>query len=143
LWAPTDFDGAWVEIQDGSENGCWTNLGEVKEYATDQLALVGFKTVDREAMLKDDPSYFFRKNPVVLIISVSGKRSSYGRCSGSVLGYFVGTVILRKDETRLVMNTIGYPAAGAMMNPTNFNTQILDFVKGFLPRWIENGKVSN
>ena len=39
---PSKIDSVAVAINDGANDGCWTNLGEAKRYAEDKLELAGF-----------------------------------------------------------------------------------------------------
>ena len=46
-FVPAKVDIFTVDIDDQANDGCWTNIGEVKRYAEDKLELAGFK-VSRE-----------------------------------------------------------------------------------------------
>ncbi|MCE5973425.1 hypothetical protein LZA78_08035 [Sinirhodobacter sp. WL0062] len=140
LWAPSDFSGAWVEVLDDSQNGCWTNIGEVKAYAADQLELAGFNVIERPKRTEDSPNLSLDKN-VVLVIHVKGMRWDNGVCVGSLMTHFLGRVIVVPQERRWVVNTIGEPTAHPLWDQTNFNTILLDPIKGFIFSWVENGKI--
>lgn len=47
MWQSADFDGAWVEIIDRAQNGCWTNLIESREYSEGKLELAGFSISEK------------------------------------------------------------------------------------------------
>jgi len=42
-FTPSNVDSVAVSINDGADDGCWTNLVEAKRYAEDKLELAGFK----------------------------------------------------------------------------------------------------
>ena len=42
-FTPSNVDSVAVSINDGADDGCWTNLVEAKRYAEDKLELTGFK----------------------------------------------------------------------------------------------------
>ncbi|OOY19712.1 hypothetical protein BMI86_13880 [Thioclava sp. DLFJ5-1] len=140
LWAPTDFDGAWVEVLDAAENGCWTNIGEVKAYATDQLDLAGFRVIERPKGPVGGLAPSIGKN-IILVIQVKGQRWPDGTCIGSLMVHFLGRVIIVPSQRRWVTNTIGYPAATAIWDKDNFNTIVLDESKNYIASWVDLGKI--
>lgn len=59
-----------VDINDLATGGCWTNLGEVKTYAADKLAEVGFEVVENSRAL--------------FIIIVHSERAANDLCYGRI-----------------------------------------------------------
>lgn len=141
LWEPSDFTGAYVAVYDRAENGCWTNIGEAKAYATDQLELAGFKIIEPPTKDTVQPSTTV-SNHLNLVIDVKASRWNNGVCIGDLSVYFVGRVVLLDDPKHWVRSAIGLPVSIPIWDKKNFNTIILDQVKSFIALWIEQGKLS-
>lgn len=137
-WRPQDFTGTYVSIFDRAENGCWTNIGETKEYAEDQLELAGFKVADPP---QNDLGSAINSqvNAITLVIDVKGIRWPDGMCVGSLTMFFVGRVILLEDQSQWVSSTIGMPAGVPLWDEQNFNTIVLDHTKTFIASWVTKG----
>lgn len=74
-FTPSNVDSVAVSIADGADNGCWTNLGEVKRYAEDKLELAGFT-------LRSTKDSWTPKG-YLMTITVTSSRG-YSGCFGSV-----------------------------------------------------------
>ena len=139
LWGPSDFDGVFINIRDRAENGCWTNIGETDEYASDQLALTGFKVVEKPVPVDGKSSTIIDDNYAMLTIEVVASRWNDGTCVGHVMTYFYGSQIPRKRLRVLVADTIGPPKAWTIWDNKNLNNLVLDHIKGFIPYWVGRG----
>lgn len=104
----------FVSIMDGAEDGCWTNIGETKTYAEDQLELAGIRVVDDP---KDAISRFS--------VSVNGKRSQQTNCSGSI-SFSVDAWATWRDQRLFV--TLAQFGFGFVGHP-NVNQIILENIK--------------
>lgn len=142
LWSPTDFKGAWVSIIDKAENGCWTNIGEVKTYAADQLELAGFKVVEEPEVREGETHPIITDDLVMLVIRVKGTRWSNDLCVGDVSAYFLGSVAPRHELDALIVNPIGIPGSAAVWDMNNFNTFVLDQIKVYVSQWVQSGRIS-
>ena len=57
-FVPAKVDIFTVDIDDQANDGCWTNIGEVKRYAEDKLELSGHKVLkEKFDVYKDDRHY--------------------------------------------------------------------------------------
>ena len=74
---PANVSQITVIINDQANDGCWTNIGEVKRYVEDKLELVGFK-VSREKFEGYENDKHF-----ILSVMVNAKRTT-GKCFGDV-----------------------------------------------------------
>lgn len=143
LWAPTDYEGAWVIVRDDAENGCWTNIGESSSYAADQMELAGFDIVERPAAGDGKPSPILTENHVALVIHVRGSRWNDGLCVGHVSTYFIGSVVPRMRQDELIVSTIGTPYTWTIWDEENLNNYVLDHIKGAVPAWVEAGQIDD
>lgn len=141
LWSPTDFDGAWIHVNDNAKNGCWTNIGESKSYAGDQLELVGFAITDQPERNDDGVSPILAENHIALIIEVEATRWDNNLCVGHILTYFVGSVVPRKQQDIMIVNSIGYPDAWAIWGKNNLNNYVLDHIKNYVTKWVKTGEI--
>jgi len=76
-FVPANVSQIHIEIADQAEDGCWTNIGEVKRYTEDKLELFGFN-VSRDKFEK----YEGRKHYIFSIIINSARNG--GLCYGVV-----------------------------------------------------------
>ena len=56
-FVPSNVSKITVEISDQANDGCWTNIGEVKRYAEDKLELAGHKVLREKFVGYDDRHY--------------------------------------------------------------------------------------
>ena len=70
--SPVTIGNVSVKIHDEATDGCWTNLGEVKNYAKDKLELKGYKISDTNF------EYY------TIYVLVATQRTEEGRCFGSI-----------------------------------------------------------
>jgi len=74
---PSNVSLITVTVDDEANDGCWTNIGEVKRYTEDKLELVGFK-VSREKF-----NTYKDKNHYLLGVKVISNRNG-GKCYGVI-----------------------------------------------------------
>ena len=122
-----DVSPIYVSINDYASGGCWTNLKEVKTYASDKIELAGGKLVPT---LED----VMGKGIGFVIIVNANRHSQLGVCHGSVS---VTTETLATAPQfpevfgllTLSVKRFSYLDAG------NFNQHVLDTVKKALDEW--------
>ena len=68
---PDRFGPVRVILEDAATDGCWTNLGEAKTYAEDQLKRLGYTVVTEEYLSR-------------FSITVHSQRLEIGQCWGSI-----------------------------------------------------------
>lgn len=141
LWKPSDYNRVWVTVSDNVKNGCWTNIGEFRQYAEDQLYLAGFEVVDEPKVEKDVPSPLLEEGTLSLFVSAKGSRWSDGTCVGALTGLFVGAIVPVSNQEVVAVNPIGFPSTWPVWSEDNFNTIALDFAKGIIPHWVEEGEI--
>lgn len=71
---PRNVGSVAVEIRDSTEDGCWTNLREVKTYAEDKLDLAGFKIRSSRA----EREYNGYTLDITVVSGEQGSRQCYG-----------------------------------------------------------------
>ncbi|WP_425085789.1 hypothetical protein [Ruegeria profundi] len=142
LWQPSDFDGAFVRIVDDATNGCWTNIGEVRKYAEDQLALAGFTVVEEPEKKADLPLPLLRENYTAYLLHVNASRQDNGVCFGYLSSSFWGAVAPGYDQSKLIVGQIGPPYVWSVWNKENLNQYMYDQVKDTIEAWVELGEVS-
>ncbi len=139
LYSPEDYAKAYVEIVDNADNGCWTNIGEVKTYAEDQMELMGFTVFPYPK--DNEPRPVSDENGIVYVITVDGQRLYSGLCVGYIFGEFWARMINPNRGEEFLPNPIGYPLRPyTLWDTENFNNDVLDLVKANLIEWEKNGK---
>lgn len=141
LWHPSDYDGAFVRIIDDATNGCWTNIGEVRKYAEDQLALAGFKVVEEPEEKANLPHPLLRENLTAYTLHVNASRQDNGLCIGYLSSSFWGAVAPGYDQSKLIVTQIGPPFVWSVWNDENLNQYMYDQVKDTIEAWVELGEV--
>ena len=110
-----------VTITDGAEGGCWTNLGEAKTYAEDQLRLKGY------AITEEVEWGTWRLNVFV----------NSGRNGALCYGYRkVELYAWTRDHGTLGAHLIG-SKGGTFANHQNANVLILDLIKEAIDQFPE------
>ncbi|WP_170599229.1 hypothetical protein [Ruegeria arenilitoris] len=104
----------WVQVTDNAKDGCWTNIGEVKTYAVDQLSLLGVETVDNA-----------KANSVYRII-VNGSRRVDG-CYGTITFQVNDWVSWHDNRAFVILHTASWSVAGY----DKFNDDALNFTKEY------------
>ena len=85
---PANVSQITVIINDQANDGCWTNIGEVKRYAEDKLELVGFKVLrDKYEGSVDDRHFVFN----VLVNSKRDAVTCFGDIQFSIVKYIQNT----------------------------------------------------
>ena len=115
-----------IVISDDATGGCWTNLGEAKTYAEDQLRLKGYELTQEHIVIFGSwgaSSWDFN-------ILVHSERLDNGRCYGSAkieLKTFVSEEFREDRHTsgRLVIGKTGSIFTGYQ----NANTLVLDLIR--------------
>jgi len=141
LWAPTDFEGAFVHIVDNAENGCWTNIRESRTYAEGQLELSGFNVVEKPEANEDRVNPIITENYIALVVDVRANRWDNGLCVGHVMTTFLGSVAPRKELDVLIVNPIGYSDAWTVWDKQNLNNYVLDHIKRSVTTWVDRGQI--
>ena len=117
----------FVELTDGAKGGCWTNLIEVKTYASNKIELAGGK-------LTDEMNDVIGQG-VIFSMQVNGDRHEQtGLCFGAIniSTKSVGSAIhLPNSYGWVAYSDYGY----YLIHPDNFNTEVLDNVKSALDEW--------
>ena len=114
---PQDVSPIMVTVVDYATGGCWTNAGEVKAYALDQLEISGLEVLRGEGMPRS-----------ILGIVVQAKRDRDGVCFGRISASVSGLAIWDGKE---ILATV-FSNGTAFLNDQNANIYVLDFVKGFV-----------
>lgn len=103
-----------VNLYDGAENACWTNLREAREYAEEKLEIKGYN------VLAEGDEYSFN-------ISVSSSRDN-GMCFGSVkVEIFVGNY----RNGVFGLHLIG-SMTDALLEPNNFNNYVIEVISDMI-----------
>ncbi|MDA9612728.1 hypothetical protein N9S22_01275 [Paracoccaceae bacterium] len=118
----SDIGPFYVELMDGADNGCWTNLMEAKSYAAGQIDIAGGKVVEQS----ENP-----KAKAVFTIVVNAARVESGPCFG-----FVQVSVLRPDYL-IGVNVIVYYSqyARPAVKGSNLNNFTLDVIKEAVAEW--------
>ncbi|WP_170366602.1 hypothetical protein [Ruegeria arenilitoris] len=111
----------WVQVSDSATDGCWTNIGEVKTYAVDQLSLMGVETVDNA-----------NANSVLRII-VNGSRRADG-CAGTIRFQVSDWVRWRELPAYVVLHYDSWMLSGY----DKFNEDALDLTKKYTNEFFGN-----
>ncbi len=118
---PEEMGAFSVRLDDNASGGCWTNLGEVRRYAEDQLAERGFTVF---APTSKDPSNW------KLTIDVIADRD--GGCNGAVI-VEISTLALvaANDGVERLQKVVFWEETSTYWGWDNLNRQILDDVRTF------------
>lgn len=139
IWQPSDFEGAYVWIVDNATNGCWTNIGEARKYAEDQLELAGFKVIEAPEFGAEQPHPLLRNNIIAYNLHVNASRKDNGVCIGYLNSSFWGAVAPAYDQSKLIVGQIGAPYVWAVWNKESLNQYMFDQVKDTIEAWVELG----
>ena len=116
-----------VDLHDGASGGCWTNLMEVKTYASNKIELAG-------GTLIDEMNEIWGKGVVFSIVVNADRHKQSGLCFGAIniVTKTIGSAMhLPNSYGWVAYSDYGYYG----INPQNFNTEVLDTVKGALDEW--------
>ena len=124
----TDLNPIYVSINDFAKGGCWTNLKEVKTYASDKLELSG-------GVLIDSVEEVLKGNAFALNILVNAQRhKNLGMCYGSITITTEGVGYGAKEPEWRGM--VSFSENGLILtSPINFNQQVLDLVSKAIGEW--------
>ena len=118
----------FVRLIDGADGGCWTNLKEVKTYASNKIELAGGTLVDKIQEAREG---------IIFSIDINANRHPpYDFCHGSfsVRTAALGTAAHLPDSLSwIVYSELKFIA----LADQNFNTDILNTVKIALEEWKE------
>ena len=113
-----------VMLQDNAQNGCWTNLKEVREYAEEKLRMQNIQLGNF-----DFPD--FLQNQFWLWIDINADRTQSGSCTG------YSNIALNSffwlDEQVYTINRESH-LVGLFIPGTNMNNEVLDTVKTFFSK---------
>ena len=115
----TDVSPIFVDIDDASKDGCWTNIKEAKNYAEGQIEITGGKTIET---LQGANSTFF-----ITVVSTRNNIGCYGNMTISVErpAYYEGHLVY------VLFSEIAQIATGQK----NFNSIALDEIKRAVSEW--------
>lgn len=140
VYAPGDYDAAWVYVDDQAKNGCWTNIGEAKVYAEDQMELAGFNVIEEpEVDSSDDLNPILEKNGIALDVRVIAQRLNDGLCVGYIHTAFYGSMKNPNRDEFTLIGIVGRNTTWSVWSTKNLNNYVLDHIKGFIPIWVEYG----
>lgn len=125
--SPESFTDISVRLADDARNGCWTNLGEVKTYAEDKLALKGFTVVPHD---DDRP-----RNPDQAVFNVhvlSGRAGNNG-CFGVITVDLMSMMIW--NDFVSFNGPIGVETNNIFAQAENANILTLETVERFVKIW--------
>ncbi|WP_299376368.1 hypothetical protein [uncultured Tateyamaria sp.] len=106
-----------IDIHDKAINGCWTNIGEVRTYLTDQLDIGGFEVIGRGVTLKS-----------MVEVTVLGERLTNGVCSGVIIFDFRMPANVRGTDG---FTEVSVTSHTSYVVGQNFNVQALEGAKRF------------
>lgn len=112
--SPTNVPTLRVEIDDQADDGCWTNLAEVKTYAEDKLELMGYAVQDAHE------GYDFS-------ITVVAYRMPNNVCSASLT---ISVKSLKSADGLFGIHTLAIND-GIVTEPDNLNSFVLEKVQNF------------
>lgn len=106
-----------IDIHDRAINGCWTNIGEARNYLADQLELGGFELAEENENLSS-----------MVELTVAGERLNNGVCTGIFIFDFRMPATVRGTDgfTEVSLTSQTSYAVGE-----NFNIQVLEGAKRF------------
>lgn len=140
LWKPSHFDGAYIVIDDDAKNGCWTNIGETRAYAEDQIELAGFTLVEPPETASDEPHPLLFSNLVEYRLRVKASRQDNGVCVGHLESSFRTAVKPANDTTKVVVGQLGQSYVWTVWNSKNLNEYLFDQVRDTIRSWVEIGE---
>jgi len=109
-----------VTINDNAQDGCWTNIGEVKRYAKDKLELLGYD-------VSNDLSFtYLNQNDFDFFVNVLSARNQ-GTCYG-----VINLAMARKVDNANIRGE--FTAAGgstAFLHGDNVNQYLLEVLGDF------------
>lgn len=112
------------EVIDHARNGCWTNIGEVRDYGNDQLELAGFHLAEEGEFINS-----------FVEMTVSGERLSNGLCVGSVLVRFKMPAIVRGTDAYTEVTVFSF---NATVWGDDFNLSVLELAREFARETLDN-----
>ncbi len=143
-YAPEDYSTAWVKVVDLAKNGCWTNIGETKTYAEDQMALAGFNVGDTPEADEDGTNPVLTENGIMLTIIVQGTRLENGLCVGYIHTEFWASTLNPNRSRYMAVAPIGSNGIPfSVWNNENFNEYVFDHLRGSIGYWVQEGVVES
>ena len=122
-----DIGPIYIQIIDGARNGCWTNIKEVKNYASDKIELLGGTLTDDIDVARFEGAAFS--------ISITAERlDSVAVCYGSVR-VKVESLSLDINDFKTVGMFVYSEAGSAAASGNNLNNMILDVLQKALSEW--------
>lgn len=116
---PDTFGSAQISLGDGATGGCWTNLGEAKTYAEDNLRGLGY-TVASVAQ-------------GVFLVSVNSQRMSNGKCYGDI-----GIQMWRSEIVNGLFGLLEVASSSQIfVGYDNANILVLDQIKSLIDEMAE------
>ena len=125
-----DLSPIYVMMMDNAKNGCWTNIGEAKTYAIDQIIMAGGSVTEDVNEAK-----------AVFNVAIKAARmETFETCLGlmQVNIYSAGKSdgIFSYGKSDGIFHLKMYSdLSNAAINPDNFNTYALDHIKEAVGEW--------
>jgi hypothetical protein len=126
---PSNVSLITVNIDDQANDGCWTNIGEVKRYTEDKLELAGFKVSREKFESYEDEKHY------LLAVTVNSSRNG-SKCYGSIQLYIFKGTWVNNVGGLLYVGELG----GTFTQHDNVNQLALNYVGKFMkqvedPQW--------
>ena len=126
---PSNVSLITVNIDDQANDGCWTNIGEVKRYTEDKLELAGFKVSRNKFKNYIDNRHF------ILNIHVNATRG-VSTCFGDIRFGIIKSILNNNMYGMFIVGEYGSNFTGSQ----NANAYILELISGFIkevedPQW--------
>ncbi|KIN60640.1 hypothetical protein Z945_1616 [Sulfitobacter noctilucae] len=133
------FDGVYVTIRDHADGGCWTNIRETRNYAQDQLELVGFNVIEMPERDNGLPHPVLRENIAEFKIQVDATRAETGLCHGSINTSFWAAVSPKYNQRKIIIGQIGLDLHTTIYNSDTLNEAMFDSIKTSIQSWMRIG----
>ena len=116
-----DVSPIYVTMLDNAKNGCWTNIGEAKTYAIDQIIMAGGSVTEDVNEAK-----------AVFNVSIKAARmETFETC----LGLMQVNIYHAGKSDGIFHLKLYSDLSNAAINPDNFNTYSLDHIKEAVGEW--------
>ena len=117
----SDISPIYVQVIDNAKNGCWTNIGEAKTYAIDQIIMAGGSITED---IKETKAIF---NVAIKAARIEGMTTCLGLLQVNI--YHAG------KSDGIIHLKLYSDYSNAAVSPDNFNTYVLDHVKEAVDEW--------
>ena len=128
-FVPANVSLITVNIDDQANDGCWTNISEVKRYTEDKLELEGFN------VSRDKFDGYKERNHYIVTVVINAQRNA-GLCFGSIK-----LDITKALRTHKILGMFSLGSTGSIFSgQENINRSVLGQVDKFIkevknPKW--------